>query len=149
MPSDWSFTIPRAVPSANDRLCNGRDRVSRAMYARARDSWANDLAVMMRVHGIPAATAPRRVTITRLWGKRQRLWDDDNLSGGAKLVRDAMRASHAYKRKGATRWVVGAGLIVDDSARWVTVDYVQVRAPDGVAATRIDVSDAPPAGGSP
>lgn len=137
----WTFTIPRSVPSANDRLVNGRDRVSRAMYTAARNAWARDLYAMSWIHGVTKPTGRRLVTIERLWGPRCREWDYDGLVGGCKPVVDAMQPMRTYTRKGKTRNVPGAGLILDDSPKHVTVTYLQQRAPDGVPGTRITISE--------
>lgn len=142
----WTLTVPLPLLSANDRIVNGRDKVSRAIYANRRDAWAQILTTLARYHGIPAATGKRRVTFIRLMGKGQRAFDDDDLIGGCKLVRDAMRRPKPWtKRVGKARvsmLTAGASLIVDDSARWLEATYVQERAADGVTATRIVIEEA-------
>ena len=95
----WALNLSLQLPSANDRMVNGRDRVSRAIYAKHRDDWAHVLTVLARSAGIPPATSKRKVTFIRLMGKRQRAFDDDDLIGGCNLVRDAMRKPKPWTKK--------------------------------------------------
>ncbi len=149
----WTLHIPRQLPSGNDRACNGRDLVSRALYRKARHAWA----VSMRLRAPRAAFVnadyqpKRRVTITRILGPRQREYDRDNLFSGSKIVLDAMKpARPAHQttwksgpRKGAIRLVAaveGAGLIVDDSPQWLDLVMCQERGAEaGVLITIEDV----------
>lgn len=71
----------------------------------------------------------RRVNLCLRLGKGDRTMDDDNLIGGLKPARDGL---------------VDAGLIVDDSPKWATFTYHQMRARDGqrkVAVTIYEVGD--------
>lgn len=141
----WTIRTNRQLPSANVRLVNGRDRKSRAIYARTRDEWAMALEMLARQEGIPSATGKRRVTFVRLMGKGQRAFDDDDLVGGCKLVRDAMRKPQPWTKKVGKLKVpmmtAGASLIVNDSAKWIEAVYVQERAADGRPGTRIELED--------
>jgi hypothetical protein len=143
----WYLTFEEQLPSANDRLVNGRDRKSRAIYARKRDDWAALLTLAAKMAGIPAATGKRRVTFVRIMGKRQRAFDDDDLSGGCKLVRDAMKRPHKWTKKigkvSVPMLTAGASLIVDDGAKWIDAVYMQERAADGKPGTRIEIEDVP------
>lgn len=136
----WTFTVPRSIPSANAHMVNGNARASAARYRAFRDRWTADLSSLRVANRIPPAVRHRTVTVTRLMGKGQREFDYDNLVAGAKAVIDAMKPAHM--RRGCL--VAGASLLVDDSPRWVTVTYLQERAADGRAATRITIEDIEP-----
>lgn len=72
-----------------------------------------------------------RVTLTRLWGPRKRIWDDDNLVTGGKLIRDAL---------------VLTGALVDDSARYARIHYQQRKRTEGGSCAvhvLIEVLDVP------
>ena len=151
----WRFVVPIALASANDHVVNGRHAVAAAMYRKRRDQWAWWLRAASMAAGVPrveSVVSFRRVTITRLWGKGQRAWDDDNLVAACKALRDAMQATRYRWRKGVS-WpigvVPGAGIVWDDSAAWSTWTYAQERAADGKAAVRIEVSETTTAGGEP
>ena len=144
----WRFVLPIALTSANDHVVNGRHAVAAAMYRKRRDQWAWALTVAARSAGVPRieqAVTFRRVTITRLWGKGQRAWDDDNLVAACKALRDAMQAPRVVRG----RHIPGASIVVDDSAKWSAWTYAQERAADGVAAVRIEVNETTTAGGEP
>ena len=136
----WTFTIPRAIPSANAHIVNGNHRATAGKYRRFRNVWAQDFRTAALSLRIPAATAKRHVTITRLIGKGQREYDYDNLVAGSKAVVDAMKPP--VRRRGVP--VMGASLIVDDGPAHVLVTYLQERAVDGVAATRIVIEEVTP-----
>jgi hypothetical protein len=150
----WTIRIPRAVPSANDRHCNGRDRVSRALYRKLRNAWAADLIAAARIAGIPAPKGKRSIAITRVMGKGQRAYDFDDLVGGVKPILDAMKPARPgavmppYRSgpKAGERRVVkpvpGAGLIYDDSPAWVDVTYRQERGAQ--AGCIIEIEDVEP-----
>lgn len=135
----YELLIPRALTSANARIVNSG--ATRWAYAKARDKWADDIRTAMLKQRIPEATGRRRVTLTRLMGKGQKVWDGDNLQGGAKYVRDAMQPSRRVKTKNGAVLVRGAGLIVSDGAKDAEFVYEQERAADGKPATRITVED--------
>lgn len=141
----WRFVLPIALTSANDHVVNGRHAVAAALYRKRRDQWAWALTLKARYVGVPPVVSFRRVTITRLWGKGQRAWDDDNLVAACKALRDAMQAPRVVRG----RRVAGASIVVDDSAKWSAWAYAQERAADGVAAVRIEVSETTTAGGEP
>lgn len=144
----WRFVLPIALTSANDHVVNGRHIVAAAMYRKRRDQWAWWLRAASMAAGVPRVESTvtfRRVTITWLWGKGQRAWDDDNLVAACKALRDAMQAPRVVRG----RRVAGASIVVDDSAKWSAWTYAQERAADGVAAVRIEVSETTTAGGEP
>jgi hypothetical protein len=134
----WILVVPVNLPSANDRLVNGRDRVSRAVYQRTRNGWAYAIKAIAMIAGVPlfrddeSEARVRHITITRLWGKGCRAFDDDDLTGGAKGFRDACQRPMVKPRKGKVPTLVpGAGLVWDDSARWSSWSYGQRKSDDG------------------
>jgi hypothetical protein len=149
----WSFELPIDMPSKNG--------IPRHPHARKdlRNRWAAMLRVAARGSGMPLGergphlrgvgpppNVPRRaVVIVRLMGKGQRAYDQhDGLEGGAVMLRDAMQVTRYRWRKGVAMpvgLVPGAGIVWDDSAAWSSWTYAQERAPDGVARTRIEVTD--------
>ncbi len=87
----------------------------------------------LRVHLSAATWGPplgrRLVTITSY---RARRLDDDNLSGGAKHLRDSL---------------VRLGVLKDDTAQWCGFTYEQrtvMESPTGKACTRVVVTEAAP-----
>jgi hypothetical protein len=153
----WTIDIPREVPSKNAHHVNGGTAVQMAIYRKLRNEWAKDIrTACLAQWSNPAAFMdigyePRRkVTFTRIMGPRQREYDYDGLVGGFALILDALKpAREPYvttwksgPRKGKMRvvkGVPGAGLIVDDSPKWVELEYRQEW---GVASgTRITLED--------
>jgi hypothetical protein len=132
----WTITVPRALSSQNRAATNGRGQFG-ARYRDDRGKWVWDITMAMRSAAVPKATGKRRITITRLMGKGQREWDVPNLWGGIKLPLDACCADRVFRGKNRA----GAGLIVDDAAKWADIEVKQERAADGKAATRIVVED--------
>jgi Holliday junction resolvase RusA-like endonuclease len=61
-------------------------------------------------YDVPKAKGKRRVTLTRVWARRQRRFDRINLAGGLKPVLDAL---------------VKHRLLVDDSEKWCEDHYEQ------------------------
>lgn len=149
----WVLNIALRVPSANDRHCNGRDRVSRALYRKLRDRWARELRIEASiVNAQRAGSRKRRIVLTRIMAPRQRPYDFDDLVGGCKPILDAMKPERPPRvatiksgpHKGKPRvfpGVTGAGLIVDDSPKWVVVEYRQERGPR--EGCRIELEDLP------
>lgn len=72
----------------NDRLSNSG--LKRFAYAKDRDEWVTWMRTMRLNHRISTAPGKRRVTITRVYGGRQRPFDYANLVGGSKGLVDAM-----------------------------------------------------------
>lgn len=96
----------------NARLVNAGD--NRWRYKQERDAWHWELKAARLHWKVPKATGRRRVTMTRLFGGRQKEWDPDNLSGGMKPIVDAL---------------VLEGLLVGDDAASAQIYYEQVRGP--------------------
>ena len=93
------------------------------MAKARRVKWQRHTVMTFLVFNIPRRRPPRKaVLLTRLMGKRQREFDDDNIRSAFKAVRDAVAK---YFR-------------VDDGKRcpW-TWAYGQERAEDGVPGVRI------------
>lgn len=141
----WSIDLPIALRSGNERVVNGRHKATGAIYRRARDKAARDLRIVAMGVGAPTRLAlydspPRReVLFTRLMGKGQRSWDCDNVIAALKGIRDAMQAT-VKGLNGST--LPGAGLIVDDSARWAEFPKpLQERSVDGSPGLRIRIRD--------
>ena len=103
-PRHWNLCLPREIVSGNV-LAYGHFRAR----MKDRDSWIAHLKVQrsLLAGGIPDAAMPRTVHIT---SKRHGILDDDNLSGGAKHLRDALSRTR---------------LIYDDNRLWVRVVYHQ------------------------
>lgn len=161
----WSFTLPIDLSSANLRIVNGRHAATAAMYRKRRDTWVSWMIMEARHVGLPfvgdagrgdiglmyvvlgdghVAQWRRRVTITRLMGKRQRAWDDDNLIAACKALRDGMQMPRPPKGR-QKRYRQGAAIVYDDSAKWSEWRYAQERSADGKPGVRIDVEDIEPA----
>jgi hypothetical protein len=108
--ASWAFTIDRKPPSLNNHVINVG--VTRFAYGRERDAWMWEFRAVRLLQRIPKAVLRRRVTLTRIYAGREREWDRDNFSGGAKPVVDAM---------------VLEGLIEDDSSASAEIYYAQER----------------------
>jgi len=108
----WEFTIPRDLPSLNERIHNGAKGWK---YRATRDAWAADLRAIRFANRIPhigasPPTTRRRVTLVRVYSGRQKEMDRANLD--SKACVDAMIIS---------------GLIVDDSPSWLELHVLQER----------------------
>lgn len=110
--ASWTLEIPRRVHSLNKRAINDRGAAG-AKYRKQREGWAWDLRVLRVDQRIPHAVGMRRATLTRLYSGREQAFDQDNLTGGMKLVVDAM---------------VREGLLVDDKPAVAEIHHLQVRA---------------------
>ncbi len=161
--STWTFTLLFNLPSANRHggaATNARHAANAAMYRRQRGFFASLLKAEAHRLGIPMAKGGdkpvnlrepfravpfRSVTITRLWGKGCRAWDDDNMVAACKGLRDAMQRERFQVAKGKPiRLIPGAGLVWDDSAKWSAWHYAQEKAPDGKPGVRVTVSEVGP-----
>ena len=114
----WLMMFDLPVPTANNRFVNtgARDRASlarRAKYRKLRDAWQSYAIAKIRELSIPPATSQRVLELTRVYAKGQRAIDADGLVGGLKPVLDAF---------------VRAGLVKDDSPKWLSVSYDQRKA---------------------
>lgn len=82
--------------------------------------------------GLPVFVGPVKLTITRLWGKRQRAWDIENLYGAVKPLIDAMRVEKAAggRRDRGRGRQGGLGIIEDDDPGMLDLRVHQMRNPD-------------------
>jgi len=96
----WEFTIPRDLPSLNQRIHNG---ARGWQYRATRNAWMGDFLAMRGTQAmhLPLSENKRRVTLTRLYTGRMREMDLANID--AKACVDAMKL---------------AGLIFDDAPRY-------------------------------
>lgn len=84
----YEFTVDRDPPSLNAHIFNVG--ASRWKYAKERDAWMWEFRAVRLLRRIPPAVGRRRVTMTRVYGGRQKERDRDNLSGGMKPCVDAL-----------------------------------------------------------
>lgn len=126
----WEFEVPQPWPrnqghGASHTLANSG--AGRWHYKRMREQWTM-WCVARRPALFSSADWRRivRVTLTRLYGKRQRRLDRDNLVAGGKPVVDALCLS---------------GWLVDDSEEHAIIHYHQERSADGVPAVRFLIEE--------
>ena len=112
----WQATIPIEPPSQN---CLHNKGGRRWAYRKLRDQYTESVHTYLSA---PKATRMRRVRITRLWGKKKRAYDHGNLIGGCKPLLDAL---------------VIAGLLVDDSPKYVEAYYYQEKSPNDKGGVRV------------
>tara|TARA_R100001082_G_scaffold110915_2_gene92379 strand:+ start:3679 stop:3999 length:321 start_codon:yes stop_codon:yes gene_type:complete len=97
-------------------------------WAVRKKAYKNLLHMVMAYGDKPLPQYENRVEIrvTRLWGKRKRAFDIDNLYGGCKFILDAL------KTKG------GLGIIQDDSPKHTSL-VVEQRKSEGDLAGGIEI----------
>lgn len=138
---EWTLDVPVPMIGHNKGIGNKGTRWQRVQYAKHRDSIITALCALRPRDAWPAQK-PRHVTITRLMGKRQRAYDEDNLRAACKAYLDAMkppRAGH-YSNSILVPARQGAFLLVDDSPRWLTLSVAQERAKE--SGVRITIKEA-------
>lgn len=129
------FVIPLRPPSQND------------LRRKARNPWIATLMVKrewmryFRPDQVGRARrtlkGPRFVRFTRVMGPGEREYDDDNLKGGLKPIRDLLCVG--------TKRHPGLGIILDDRKETARFEYQQLRG-DGLfvaPSTIIEVEDLP------
>jgi len=146
----WTLHLPIDLKSKNGAELAKGARARAGIYAAARNRYARALRFVAAKVGVaPLALFPagamestpvpfRRVTIARLMGKRQRPFDDDGLIAGAACFRDAMQRDRFGKNG---RYIPGAGLVWDDSAKWSEWRYLQRKSDDGRPGVLVVVED--------
>lgn len=152
----WTLHLPIDLQSKNRaEFAQGRRAIA-GIYAAQRNRYAAALFLAARTAKVaplarfcsdpfrssPPETAAvpfRRVTVVRLMGARQRAFDDDGFIAGAACLRDACQRER-YGRGG--RYIPGAGLVWDDSAKWSEWSYAQRKSDDGKPGVLLIVSDA-------
>jgi hypothetical protein len=127
----WETWIAAKVESANSRSVNAG--AARWGYAKKRDEWRLRWRATLWLDGKRGGLPPvwpwtnvgriRYVTFTRHFTGREREMDHANLIGGMKGPVDAM---------------VRVGLLVDDSPKWFTAEYLQVRSDRSGLHVRIE-----------
>lgn len=124
----WTFTLAGEIRSLNRHVVNFG--AARHVYRRERDDWMWLARAARLAHQIPPATGRRRLTLIRIYTRRQRELDDDNLSGGAKPLVDAL---------------VRERLLVDDTRRWLELHHDQEHgATRGVRVVLEELADTNP-----
>lgn len=122
----WETFIAAKVESAN--VTRSNHGAAHHAYRNKRDAWMTRWRVAVwgdaPTFAIKASTNQRRhVTFTRHYSGREREMDHANLIGGMKGPVDAMAR---------------VGLLVDDSPKWFTAEYVQVRSDRSGLHVRIE-----------
>ena len=138
----WELFLPVDLSSKNRAELARGGRARFGAYKRIRDKYAWTVKAICRQRhpdmeramlypfsgATDAVSVPfRRVTIVRLMGKRQRPFDDDGLVSGAAVLRDACQRERYH----AGRFILGAGIVWDDSAKWSEWKYEQRKSDDG------------------
>jgi hypothetical protein len=129
----YRLYVPERPPSLNEILRKYRNRHA---YKNLKTRWAGLIRYHALSQTILAANAlkgPRLVSFTRVLGPGERAYDDDNLEGGLKPIRDVMCRG--------TLKSPGLGLILDDRKEAAAFQYDQVRGER--SALVIDLEDLP------
>jgi len=124
-PPEWNVEIPYELVSPN--------RLMR-MHYRTRMREHDRVYNLLWTYGRPLAEfkCPVNVHITRLWGKRQRGMDEDNLYGACKILIDALKKPKGRSRKGLS-------VILDDDPSHVSLKVVQQKDDEGLRRVRVKV----------
>jgi hypothetical protein len=150
----WTLHLPIDLKSKNRSELNRGARAMAGIYASQRNRYALALWNAATVAGItPLArfigtytgkpnmeTTPvpfRAVTVVRLMGERQRPFDDDGFIAGCAAFRDACQRERHHRG----RYVRGAGLVWDDSAKWSSWHYEQRKSDDGKPGVEVRVEE--------
>lgn len=149
----WTLHLPFDLKSKNRAEFAQGKRAVAGMYKRLRNAQTATLLMVAQSAGIPlarfvgqyngdpkteAARVPfRRVTIVRLWGKGCRAYDDDGFIAGCASLRDACQRERHHRGK----YMPGAGIVWDDSAKWSEWRYEQRKSEDGKPGALLIVED--------
>lgn len=119
-PDRWELFItgyfPRSLNQTQDRHWSHRHKRKQRLV--------NLLTCMcLQSGGVPTFCGHVKMSITRLWGKRQRALDEENLWGAVKLLRDVMRE----RKRSGKGWAGGLGIIEDDGPKHCTLEVSQRR----------------------
>jgi hypothetical protein len=130
-PRAFRFNIPLRPPSTNDlRRMARRPHIAVLMVRRQWLRWFRpDIVAAAR----RTLSGPRLVRFIRVMGPREREYDDDNLKGGLKPIRDLLCVGTKKKR--------GLGMVLDDRKEVSRFEYHQVRG--DAPGTIIDIEDLP------
>jgi Holliday junction resolvase RusA-like endonuclease len=123
----YSMRLELSAVSQN-RLKGRTSDATQRIYSGLRNKFLK--LMTPQAEAIPQATDKRRVTFTRVYGKRKKAYDSDNFTAGMKGARD-----------GLTK----LGLIKNDNAQWLEAHYQQVPGDDDcVIITIEDIQWNPP-----
>lgn len=117
----WTIRLEHALRSLNDIRGNVKGRYGR-LYRNEKRFYLSALA---RKH-VPKAEQWRQIIVRRLWGKRRRAFDHDNLVGGGKPLVDALKQH---------------GIITEDNGKNCNISYFQEVSPDGKDYVEITVQE--------
>ena len=136
------FTIPCPPNFENERM-HWAVRSKAVQSARNRTLYAiAEAGAMPTAHErLVMATEPRKrvVKFTRYFGGRIREMDSGGIVSACKPVLDALKLVVGHKRQyGRMIEVQGAGILFDDSAKWVTTMHEQVK--DATRAGTLEVT---------
>jgi hypothetical protein len=125
-PDEWEAVIPYDLISPN-RLMRMHYRTRLREFDKVRD--------LLWYYGrpLPEFTRPVRLQITRLWGKRQRAMDLDNLYGSCKHLIDALKRPKGRSRKGLS-------VILDDDPSHIFLTVDQIKDEDGLRQVKIRIT---------
>jgi hypothetical protein len=124
--SCFVIKLPNATPSLNTLMgWKHHERTRNWKYAQYKAQVREELEAAFGHHEFTKPTKRMRVTFTRFSAGEL---DDDNLRGGFKPMRDALK---------------DLNVIVDDNSRWLEAHYFQVKTPTGVQGTTIEIEVLP------
>lgn len=109
----WKFILEMSAYSGNQIGGNEKGRKG-WKYRNAKAAYRK--LVEPAISDIPEATRKRRIWVTRMYGKRKRPYDDDNLYWGLKPLIDIMTK---------------AGVFVDDDPKGIERIYSQLPSTTG------------------
>lgn len=140
-PSDrWEVTLEEYFPPSLNQIAMAHWSVVRKHKSKAMQRLY--IAAICGPGGVrrdlPVFDGPVKVTITRLWGNRQRALDQDNLIGAVKPLIDAMRSQkRGRNQREGFHTQGGLGIIMDDSPAALALLVEQRKSDDGRLATHI------------
>lgn len=117
--SRWVLVIPDYWPAAANQM--GENAYHR-VQAEKRKAYK---LVAALGHPCPRFAGKVRMRLIRLWAKKCRAKDYGNLVASTKFLEDAL------KRPGARQKQRRLGVIVDDSPKWLDIDWEQGASVDG------------------
>jgi len=109
-PDRWELLIPDYFPRSLNRT---QDRHWTHRHKRKQKLISLLTCTCIQHGGVPSFSGHVRMSIDRLWGKRQRALDEENLWGAVKLLRDVMRK----RKRSGKGWAGGLGIIEDDGPK--------------------------------
>jgi hypothetical protein len=108
----WEFSTDSYCPTQNTLKGNTKFGYD---YRKWRRHW--EVVFGDQFRSIPRSILLRRVTVTRLYGKGKRTFDNINFAGGCKPLIDTL---------------VNMGALYDDNPTFLEDHYLQAKSPDGV-----------------